>query len=103
MKGSIRQRSPGSWELTIDLGPGPMAHAVESPSPPGASPEAAIRPTCPSPITVLSGFYLLALSMRSLWPRSGEVMGHVLCPQNPAESQSTQRVRMSPAPGVAGI
>ena len=22
MKGSIRQRSPGSWELTIDLGRG---------------------------------------------------------------------------------
>ena len=23
MKGSIRQRSPGSWELTVDMGRGP--------------------------------------------------------------------------------
>ena len=27
MKGSIRQRSPGSWELTIDLGRGTRGEA----------------------------------------------------------------------------
>ena len=28
MKGSIRQRSPGSWELTVDSGATPWAGAV---------------------------------------------------------------------------